>query len=206
MAKTIGPLTVLLFATILTAPLTLCAKDRVEYDSNQLLMKSADDITELVRKKIKKAQDLQAKQEESDSGEFMAEPEAVEELKSALRILLARPDQDGTRANAFARLRRELLDLQALDKTLEDIANEGISQLKDSSTTARRTGTYIVMMENLMAEVKPEIQTNATYKRIVEKIRDAKITISDSTKSKIKLDSLPSMNSPSETAAKLLSK
>lgn len=180
------------------------AADKVEYDSNQLLMKSADDISELVRKKIKKAQEIQAKQEETDSTEFMAEPEAVEELKSALRIVLARIDQDGTRANAFARLRRELVDLHAVEKTLDAIADEAIEHIRDSSTTPRRVGTYVIMLDNLMSEIKPEVKSNPKFKATIEKIRDANLKISDERKNKIKMSSLPTPVSPSETAAKIV--
>jgi len=181
-------------------------RGKVEYDSNQLLMKSADDISELVRKKIKKAQDIQAKQEETDNTEFMPEPEAVEELKSALRIVLARIDQDGTRANAFARLRRELVDLHSVDTTFESIADEAIARLKDESTSPRRTQTYVIMLENLMAELKPEIKTNASFRKIIETVRDADIKISDEKKNKIKMSSMPTPVSPSETASRILAK
>jgi hypothetical protein len=72
---------------------------KVEYDSNQLMMKTADEVSEVVRKKIKRAQEIQAKQEDNDD-EVLAEPAAVEQLKDAMRIVLSRPDQDGARANA----------------------------------------------------------------------------------------------------------
>jgi hypothetical protein len=179
---------------------------KVEYDSNQLMMKNADQISELVRKKIKRAQQIQAKQETNDDAPFMAEPEAVEQLKDALRILLARPDQDGTRANAFARLRRELVDLNSLDAALESLAKEGISTLQDEKTKARLAGTYIVMLDNLMAEIKPEIGTNATFKKIVELIRDSNIKVSDETKNQVFMRSMAKPISPSDSAAKIMPK
>jgi len=178
----------------------------VEYDSNQLMIKNAEEISEIVRKKIKRAQEIQAKQEDNDGSTFFAEPDAVEELKSALRVVLARPDQDGTRATAFARIRRELVDLHSLDKALMEITEEGISGLKDSKTPARRAGTYIVYLENLMAEVKPEMASVTTFKRVIEDIRDANIQISDELKKQISMRTMTKPISPSETAAKILPK
>jgi hypothetical protein len=178
----------------------------VEYDSNQLMIKNAEEISEIVRKKIKRAQEIQAKQEDNDGTTFFAEPDAVEELKAAMRVVLARPDQDGTRATAFARIRRELVDLHSLDKALMELTQEGISGLKDSKTPARRAGTYIVYLENLMAEVKPEISKNATFKRMIEEIRDANIQISDELRKQISMRTMAKPISPSETAAKILPK
>ena len=55
------------FAAVLLLTLTSPkAWTKVEFDSSQLVMKNADQISELVRKKIKAAQEIQAKQEDRD--------------------------------------------------------------------------------------------------------------------------------------------
>jgi hypothetical protein len=178
---------------------------KVEYDSSQLMMKTADEVSEMVRKKIKRAQEIQAKQEDND-GDMLAEPGAVDQLKDAMRIVLSRPDQDGTRANAFSRLRRELVDLNSLDSTLEELSKEAISTIQSSSTPPGRTGTYIVLLENLMAEIKPEVKSNATFRRIVESVRDADLKVSDKVKNQQLMRAMSKPTSPSETAAKILPK
>jgi hypothetical protein len=185
---------------------TASAAERVEYDSNQLMIKTADEISEIVRKKIKKAQEIQAQQEDHDEGPFVAEPAAVNQLKDALRIVLARPDQDGTRSNAVGRLRRELQDLNAVDKVYEELTKEAISSLKNSSTPPRRINTYVVLLENLMAEIKPEIKGNEAYKKLIERIRDADIHFSEETRQKVFMRSMTKPTSPSETAGKILPK
>lgn len=186
---------------------TASAWTKVEYDSNQLMMKNADQISELVRKKIKRAQEIQAKQETNDDAPFMAEPEAVEQLKEGLRIVLGRPEQqDGTRATVFGRLRRELVDLNALDEALESLTQECISVLRDSGTKARLAGTYIIMIDNLMAELKPEIKTNPAFKKIIEEVRDAGIKVPDETKSQIFMRTMAAPISPSDRAEKILPK
>lgn len=179
---------------------------KVEFDSSQLVMKNADQISELVRTKIKKAQEIQAKQEEPEDGEFLAEREAVEELKAALRIVLARPDQDGTRGNAFARLRRELVDLNSLDAALGDLISEALSAIKSTGTKPGRAATYIILLENLMAEIKPESKTVASFKKMIEEIRDANIEVSDEVKNQQLIRAMNKPVSPSLTAAKIFPK
>jgi hypothetical protein len=193
-----------LLVTLFLLPATGWTK--VEYDSNQLMMKNSDQISEMIRRKIKKAQEIQAKQEEPEDGSFLAEPGAIEELKDAMRIVLTRPDQDGTRSNAFSRVRRELQDLNSLDNVLLDIMKEGVSALQSKDSPARRQLTYIVVLENLMAEVRPEMKANATFKRIIEEIRDADLKVSNKIKSEALIRSMSKPVSPSETAAKIIPK
>src|SRR4051812_42337430 len=95
-----------LLVTVLTASPSWA---KVEYDSSQLMMQNSEQVTELVRKRIQEASNIQDKQ---DSDQPMsAEADALEYLKDAMRIALSRPDQDGLRGILFARIRRELNDL-----------------------------------------------------------------------------------------------
>lgn len=176
---------------------------KVEYDSSSLLLKNSDQISEMLKVKIKKAQALQAKQEDNEDGEIQAEPEALENLKDALRIVLSRPDQDGARSNLYSRVRRELVDLNALDQVLVELTEESLAELR-TQDGPRRTATYVVILENMMAEIKPELAENGTYRKIVERIRDAKVTITDKAKVQNLLRSMSIPISPSETATKLL--
>jgi len=185
--------------------LPIAAWTKIEFDSSKLVMKNADQISEFVREKIRKAQEIQAQQEGSDD-EFLAEPQAVEELKEALRIVLARPDQDGTRANAFSRLRRELVDLNVLDKVLGDLTSEAIAAIRSSSTPPARVATYVVLLENLMAEIKPEIDSRPLFKKLIIEIRDADLVIPAKVKTQEMIRSMSRPVSPSETAAKIIPK
>jgi hypothetical protein len=196
----------LIAASILSSLVAIQASAKIEFDSNQLIMKTADQVATLVQLKIKKAQAIQAKQENEDDGNFVAEPEALEQLKDAMRIVLARPDQDGTRGNAFSRLRRELIDLNSLDKVLEDLTTEAILAIKSDNTKVVRAATYVVLLDNLMAELKPEVKTNEPFKRLVVQIRDADLKISDKLKNEQRLHAMSNTKSPSETAATIVPK
>lgn len=179
---------------------------QVEYDSNQLMMRSADEISVIVRKKIKRAQDIQNKQVASDDEGVTPEAAAVRQLKDAMRIVLARPDQDGTRAAAFLQLRRELQDVNSVDGVLSDLAAEGIFALKTPTVTIRRQSTYLVILENLIAELRPESSTNAEFKKIIQKIADANLKLSDALRSQVLLNSMAKPISPSETAKTILAR
>lgn len=177
---------------------------KVEYDSEQLRMKNSEAVAELVRRKIKKAQDIQAKQEVDDDSGTVAEPEALDQLRDGLRIILARPDQEGARSTVFTRLRSELQDLGAFEDTLNELAQEAIGALKDDDLAVNLQATYIVILENLMAEIRPDLGRNKKLRGIVEDIRDARIEVSDRVRNRQRLRTMTNPVSPSETAKRIL--
>ena len=188
-------------------PSPYAGKTNVEYDSAQLGMKNAEQMNAIVMKKIKKAEAIQKQQEVDDDRGIVAEPEAIEQLKDATRIVFARPDQDGSREHTFARLRRELTDLNSLNQVLQDLTNEGLEALKkDATRSPREQGTYIVLLNNLMAEIKPEAQSNPNFKQIIEQIRDAKIEVPEKVRSQQLMRSMVAPASPSEIAEKIFPK
>ncbi len=197
--------TSLLPALVILTLLTMApaAWSKVEYDSSSLLIKNSDQVSEMIRQKIRKAQKVQSKQEETEDGEIQAEPEALDNLRDAMRIALSRPDQDGARSNLYSRVRRELVDLNSLDQVLMELTEEAIAELR-AQDGPRRTATYIVLLENMMAELKPESMENTNYRKLFERIRDAKITITDKARVANLLRSMSVPVSPSTTAEKML--
>lgn len=187
-------------ALLLLAPNTWA---KVEYDSSSLLIKNSDQVSEMIRKKIRQAQKVQSRQEETEDGEIQAEPEALDHLRDAMRIALSRPDQDGARSNLYSRVRRELVDLNSLDTVLMELTEEAIAELRNQDGP-RRTATYIVLLENMMAELKPDALENPTYRKIFERIRDARITITDKARVQNLLRSMSIPVSPSLTAEKMI--
>jgi hypothetical protein len=182
-------------------------KTHVQYDSVQLQMKNAEQMNAIVLGKIKKAEEIQKQQEIDDDRGIVAEPEAIEQLKDATRIVFARPDQDGSREHTFARLRRELSDLNSLNQVLQDLTNEGIGALRrDSYNSPREQGTYIVLLNNLMAEIKPEAQSNPAFRQMIEQIRDADIEVPEKVRTQQLLRSMAAPVSPSDIAAKIFPK
>jgi hypothetical protein len=182
-------------------------KTHVQYDSVQLQMKNAEQMNAIVLSKIKKAEEIQKAQEVDDDRGIVAEPEAIEQLKDATRIVFARPDQDGSREHTFARLRRELTDLNSLNQVLQDLTNEGVGALRRGSVNSpREQGTYIVLLNNLIAEIRPEAQSNPAFRHIIEQIRDANIEVPEKVSTQQMLRSMAAPVSPSDVAAKIFPK
>ena len=195
--------------TILATPLlsllvTSSGWAKVEYDASQLMMQNSEQTTELVRKRIQRASDVQERQEEDST--LLAEPEALEYLKDAMRIALARPDQDGLRGILFARIRRELNDLNSTEVVLSQLTDESLAVLKDKKAAVSHHATYILVLENLMAEIKPELEKNKSFREMIEKVRDANIKVSKDVQSQQKLKLMQSPVSPSKTASSILPK
>lgn len=187
---------------------SITAHARLEYDSSQLMMMNSEKVQDIVKKKLQRAADLQAAQVDDENDEGIAvEPEAIENLKDALRIVLSRPDQrDGLKSTMWSRLRQELLDLNSLDPVLESLTQDAIKGLKNTANSPKVVATYVYVLENLMSEIKPDVATTPIYKKVVESIRDAKIKIPKEVLDKNLLKSMNKPTSPSETAAKILPK
>lgn len=181
------------------------ARPHLEYDSSQLMMKNSDQMNDLIKKKMQIAENAQASSKSDDDSGITVEPEALEALTDAMRIALSRPDQDGTREALFTRLRRELLDLNSLETVLKTLTAESISALK-SKNSPNVQATYITVLENLMAEVKPEVGRNDAIKNIIESIRDANIKITSELQGDQRLHTMKRFVSPSETAGKIVPK
>ena len=178
---------------------------KLEFTSSQLLMKTSDQVNELVRKKIQAAAKIQASAK-TDEVEPVVQSGVVDHLRDGMRIVLCRPDQDGTRSPAFARLRRELTDLNEFERVLSELGDEAIGSLRNNKEAANRQATYVVLLENLMAEMKPEVTSNQSIKKLIEKIRDADLQVSDQLKSQQFLRTMSHPVSPSATAAQILPK
>jgi hypothetical protein len=189
---------------LITLVISFNAHATLEYDSSQLMMKNSDQVNDIIRKKMKVAEDAQAGQkDDEDEDSITAQPEAIQALTDAMRIALSRPDQDGSREEMYSRVRRELADLGSTEVVLEDLAKEGIEGLK-SDNTPKVHATYITLLENLMAEIRPDIANNQRTRKIVESIRDAKIKLSSKVRSQQLLQSMKKPVSPSETAENIL--
>jgi hypothetical protein len=178
---------------------------KVEYDSNQLRMKNSEEVTKMVSRKIQEATKIQSQQDDDTADDGIhPEPGTLEALKDGLRIALSRPDQDGTRAILFLRLRRELTDLNSLGKVLSDLTTEAIEGVQNKSSSERLQSTYIVLLNNLIAELRPEVSSNSQFKDIVVQIRDAKLEVSKKVTAQERLKIMDKPQSPSKFAEEVV--
>lgn len=190
------------FLMCLTGATTAWTK--VEYDSQRLELKNSEQMANLVQKKIRKAQAIQTRVSSGDDGALEVSPDALAEMRDAMRIVLSRAgDQDGARADLFGRLRRELNDLNSYEEVLIELVDESISELKSNRASTNEQVTYVVILRNLLAEIKPEAKV-AYAQKLIEKIRDSDLKISEAARKRHLLRSMSRIESPSETAASIL--
>ncbi len=158
---------------------------------HQLVVKDLDQMNALVADKIKESKKAYA-------GKIVP-------LKEALQAVLARPDEDSMIDKILPPLRAELEDQNSWEKAVSSLTDEALNALR---VTRNFHGdvqvTYAVFLENLMAEIKPLAHKGGFEKKILEKIRDAKVEI---TKEAVKESTLRRMKetvSPSKIAETLI--
>jgi molecular chaperone DnaK (HSP70) len=155
------------------------------------MLKDLDQMNALVQKKIKEAK--------SKSGVQLVP------LKEVLQAIYSRPDDDGVIDKVVGPVRSELDRQDEWEKVLGDLTQEAIGALKNPKAFAPPVQvTYIVFLENLISDLKPYAGKEGFEKKLLEKIRDAKIVLSEKANHERKLKVLKSTISPSDIAAQVL--
>lgn len=162
------------------------------FNYSQLALKDLDQMSQLVSDKVKEAK-------KSKSGKVVP-------LKEALQAVYSRPNEDDMIEKVVAPLRSNLDELEAWEKTISQLTDEAINALKNPRAFKPVVQvTYVIFLENFMAEVKPYMKGEGFERKMVERIRDAKIEVSKEAMNERKLRSMKSTVSPSVIAEKLLS-
>ncbi len=175
-------------------------KTTPRYKYSELQIKDYDEMLSQVKVRVKAASKI-LKNSEVGSDEDQA---AVEELRSALLLMLSRPNQDNMLAKLLPEVRKELVNLSAFEDSLAGLAVESIEGLNNDRLPTVYRSTSLLVLENVLSEFKPEIREKEDLRRIFEKIRDAKLEIPSEVKKDLKLRSMFSVESPSEKADRIL--
>lgn len=175
------------------------AHGQIQYDYTVLQTKDAVEMQELITRSYK---GLEAEMSDSNfdprayGGEFVA----------ALRVAMSRPDFDSARATAFGPTRRLLLELEFLNSTIDLLVTEAITQIHDPKTSPMDRTTYMIVLENLIHEFKPDLAKNSAIRKSIARIAEANITIDPKTRNFQLLRSMKVMQSPSDLAKSVLAK
>ncbi len=162
------------------------------FNYSQLALKDLDQMNKLVSDKVKESK-------KSASGKAVP-------LKEALQAVYSRPNDDDMIEKVVAPLRTNLDNLESWEKTISQLTDEAINALKNPRAFKPVVQmTYVIFLENLLAEVKPYIKSEGFERKIVERIRDAQIEVSKEAVNERKLRTMKSTVSPSELAQKILS-
>lgn len=161
------------------------------FNYSQLALKDLDQMNKLVSDKVKESK-------KSSSGKHVP-------LKEALQAVYSRPNDDEMIEKVVSPLRSNLDELESWEKTISQLTDEAINALKNPRAFKPVVQvTYVVFLENLLAEIKPYAKTNGFERKMAERIRDAKIEITKEALSERKLRMMKDTTSPSEIAGSIL--
>jgi hypothetical protein len=101
-------------------------------------------------------------------------------------------------------VRSELNNFNAFEDTLNSITDEAIRAINSETLPVVYRATALFILENIMSEVRPELENKEDFKSLLVRVRDAKIKVPDKIANERKLRSMYKTKSPSEIAEKLL--
>jgi hypothetical protein len=170
------------------------------YRYNELLTKDYDEMLAMVQGLVKKARQATSKEDGSNG-----DAEAVEYYGRALKLIFSRPDSDNMVTKLVSEIRRDLQGFNSYEDVIAGIAAEAIRLAKNEQAAVIVQSTALVELENIMAEIRPEVNNGNTYMRdIVKTIRDADLKMSDEVKRDRRLRGMFKTKNPSEEARDLL--
>ncbi len=179
----------------------LCTSAWAEnYKYNTLMIKDYDEMNSLVQAHIKKAREFS----DGSGAATSRDGEAIEQLREALKLVFSRPNSDNMVAKITPEVRRELSGFSAFEDTISSITAEALRSAGDKGAPVSQQSTALVVLENVLSEIRPEAQNNADLRRVIERIKDAKLKISDDVKKDRKIRSMFETKNPSEEASKIL--
>lgn len=162
-----------------------------QFKYNELMLKDYDEMLQLVNTKLKQARSAE-------------DQDAIEHLREVVKLILSRPDSDNMVAKLMPEVRKELTGYNAYEDVLSGLTAEELAVAKDDKAAPSVQATAIFVLGNLLAQIKPEVGSNADLRRIAERIKSAKLTINSGVKKDLKLRGMFSAQNPSEAAADIL--
>jgi hypothetical protein len=181
--------------SIALAVATSFSAHAAEYLYSKLEMKTYDEMQNEVKLRIQKAE----KEGNTDIDS------ARNRLRDALQLIFSRPNADNMVSQLIPLVRTPLKNIDAYESELSAVAGHAIDNLSDGKASATVRATGLLVLQNMMSELKPDAAHNPQIKAIFEKIRDAKVKVPDSVKNELLMrSSIKAGTPPSELAAKIL--
>ncbi len=141
------------------------------YKYNELIIKDYDEMQEMVRHFVDRARDAAGEDGTSN------EDEAVGYLREALKLIFSRPNSDNMVAKLVPEVRRVLLGFNAYEREIGSLVNEAIGVLKKKNVATSVQSTSLFILDNILAEIRPEAENNAMLREVIARVRDAKLRI-----------------------------
>ena len=166
---------------------------------SQLAIRDLDEMNDMVAAKVAESKAI----DEEESTEAKARP-----LLEAVKLILTRPDprSENMVEKLLPMARNPLEDLQAWESSVTSIVDEALGALKDPKNINKKDQvSYTVILENLMAEIKPDaMKADGFDRKILVKISEANIKVTKECIDERKLAMMSDTASPSERAKKIL--
>lgn len=161
------------------------------FNYSQLALKDLDQMSEIVTSKVSESKKVSA-------GKIVP-------LKEALQAVYSRPNEDDMIVKVVAPLRTNLDELGGWEKSISQLTDEAINALRNPKAFKPVVlVTYTIFLENLLSEIKPYLKGQGFERSLVERIRDAKIIIPKEASNEMKVRTMKSLISPSDTAERIL--
>lgn len=157
-----------------------------------LATKDLDQMNELVNEKIQESEQMH--------------DEKYIPLKEALQAVFSRPDgTDDMIDKVVGPLRTKLDELDQWENAFTILVDEAVDALKNPKGVKPVVqNTYSIFLENFIAESKPYAKNGGFERKLLEKIRDAKIDLTKEAKNERSLRGMKVGDSPSDLAKRVL--
>ncbi len=186
----------------------------LKFPSDRLKVMDIETLQRIVASNLNKAQQAVAQNIDIESeGQFTDDSPASEYtqdegarfIKESLELIFARPEQTQATSVIYSNVEGVAVDYGGIYQFLETIVAEALETLdQDGKDKAllRDQNTYVYILNNMMAELKPLAlsKEGTKYKQMFERIRDEDIEFSDSLKSYRILNSMSNIANPSKVA------
>ncbi len=129
-------------------------------------------------------------------------------LKDGLIIAFGRPDEDSVLEKTINTIKTPMEDNDLWEPAVDELVDKSISVIKDETGTAAEQVTYGVVLENIIAQFKPDFvkqyKSPGFEARIIEKIASAELEFSRAAAAERKLNLMKGNLSPSLVAQRLI--
>ncbi len=177
-----------LFVTIILA---LNSQAGLLYTYNQLTLKDLDQMSALVKNKLKESKS-------ADAGKVVP-------IKEGLQAVFSRPNADDMIEKISPPLRTALEQEDATEKVFTDLVTEAINALTNTRNFKKEVQvTYAIFLENVISEFKPNLKKESFEYKIVKRIADSSIELTKDAQKDRKLRLMQESASPSMIAKKVL--
>ena len=167
-------------------------ESKLPYTYNQLKLYDIDEMVEIT-------EDRMALYKETNDSE---------KLYEVMTLILARPNDDNILERLMLSIRYTLDSNKLWEESVEVVVDNAVTALKDETTSAGDQISYLMVLQNLLVEFKPEFKkldiSPKFEQNVIKKVAKAEIEVSVEARREANLNLFGKLNSPSDIAKQVL--